>query len=890
MYILQVCYNGDEELHGLRAPSRVLASFFFLHILHSSLSKCSNVKAWKLRTGHFVGVSLMHLQRYFIEPFVTYALIHPKQGSIGKHGQVLQTKAAYVGSTTVGLHSRQDNRWRKMKLLERGIHVNAEVVLHYFHTRGVLHEVLLIPISIASGTIPVRARECELIQVWQPRYNHPWIYKLHPTSTHRTTRVSCFTSQFTYKSRRLWQKVRRRLSTLKILQCYAHSNTNVTSSWKFLMDLAAGGELSFRTSSILRSSQFSALHIYALLRMSNHLDDPPRSLVRSLLKKNLQFRQAALPKAPRPLVLPLLAHASFQSAARRFVSDLIYKSREFLVPFHLPSKKIVAGKHHSVQSLLYNHLAMMRTWTFDQPPQCQCRGLKREHPQLQCVNGHVASPAAKLNVSKRLHSLLLHSSSSQVYMNQQTYLGKTCSVLQAWCTRNGIHNLDIQDWTTFIYQQWPLHVQSSWHTVKFKDVAFLKNIMKNMVVHGRDHALGQIHVFCPVAYWTTLRSTFCDPLVYRPVSMSYAQTQQFLVQLSKQSFLKKYKWGINNDATLPIAYVLLKAKKDYKVARPIISYKYFIFAKLFRAAAIVLDLLQREVLPCSFGLQTFPAMMTTLRQWLETISDDVQLTTVNQDLVGFFTSVPVERILHAINWVTEKFVELNGVDCSNYSFTVSLREKDVKLRVWRGKPRKAGARHYSIFIKDLVDICKLSCDTSFFVVGGQVYAQCRGAAIGNQISPILANISIAFLEEHWVHQNYQFLQHVQHRFLCLRYVDNRVVILDKTLLHHPRLRTFLHDNFYIPPVQLERVKVPYAQCEFLGFDIRTDPIPSIAMILHRDDWRYRLPSSGGTQAQKSALYNSRKHSILKYVWPKTLREQQLFHLQKDHDARLVSSG
>ena len=138
-------------------------------------------------------------------------------------------------------------------------------------------------------------------------------------------------------------------------------------------------------------------------------------------------------------------------------------------------------------------------------------------------------------------------------------------------------------------------------------------------------------------------------------------------------------------------------------------------------------------------------------------------------------------------------------------------------------------------------------------------------------------------------QNYQVLQHVQHRFLRLRYVDNRVVILDKTLLH-PRLRTFLHDNFYIPTVQLERVKVPYAQCEFLGFDIRTDPIRSIAMILHRDDWRYRLPSSGATQAQKSALYNSSEHSMLKYVWPATLREQQLFHFQKDHDARLVSSG
>ena len=51
-----------------------------------------------------------------------------------------------------------------------------------------------------------------------------------------------------------------------------------------------------------------------------------------------------------------------------------------------------------------------------------------------------------------------------------------------------------------------------------------------------------------------------------------------------------------------------------------------------------------------------------------------------------------------------EFEDFNGVDYSNYSCTVSLREKDVKLRVWRGKPRKAGARYYSILIKDLVDI------------------------------------------------------------------------------------------------------------------------------------------------------------------------------------------
>ena len=125
----------------------------------------------------------------------------------------------------------------------------------------------------------------------------------------------------------------------------------------------------------------------------------------------------------------------------------------------------------------------------------------------------------------------------------------------------------------------------------------------------------------------------------------------------------------------------------------------FIFAKLFRATAIVLDLLQKECLPRSYGIQTFPQMVQSLIQFLEQYPDDQQLRTYNQDLVGFFTSIPVERICAVLSgWLRLSHPTMVAI------LTVSLREKDTKLRVWRSRPRQGGVRMYSIKLRDIVSI------------------------------------------------------------------------------------------------------------------------------------------------------------------------------------------
>ena len=79
---------------------------------------------------------------------------------------------------------------------EQGQFVNVELVMLYLHSRGLLHEVVIVPLFNLVNATDTRSKETEIIQTWRPVYNHPWINKLHPTSTFRTTKlaINCFKS------------------------------------------------------------------------------------------------------------------------------------------------------------------------------------------------------------------------------------------------------------------------------------------------------------------------------------------------------------------------------------------------------------------------------------------------------------------------------------------------------------------------------------------------------------------------------------------------------------------------------------------------------------------------------------------------------------------------
>ena len=200
-------------------------------------------------------------------------------------------------------------------------------------------------------------------------------------------------------------------------------------------------------------------------------------------------------------------------------------------------------------------------------------------------------------------------------------------------------------------------------------------------MQGRDHAPDDLHVFCPNFYWQVLKNTFDDTKFYSSGLASPAQAQAFLQSKASQKWLKPYRWGINKSATIPISYVLLRKKKQFAVARPIILYSRFIFGRLFRAASTVLHILLPAVYPGSLGLQTLPESVEELHTFLCNAPTDIHLQQHNQDLVGFFTSLPIEQIMESVNHLVKQHAARQNAGLTEISFTVQLAATEPKLPV-----------------------------------------------------------------------------------------------------------------------------------------------------------------------------------------------------------------
>ena len=60
-------------------------------------------------------------------------------------GTLLDLRKFYIGSTTTSVHSRQDARIRKLRLLQQGQFTNTELMVHYFHVHADFYGSLILP-------------------------------------------------------------------------------------------------------------------------------------------------------------------------------------------------------------------------------------------------------------------------------------------------------------------------------------------------------------------------------------------------------------------------------------------------------------------------------------------------------------------------------------------------------------------------------------------------------------------------------------------------------------------------------------------------------------------------------------------------------------------------
>ena len=785
----------------------------------------------------------------------------------------------YVGSTTASLQKRQDDRIHKYRQLVELKPVHAELMLHWAVSRQCFGSLVLVPVAKMDTTRQIRTLESTLIQKWNPPLNFPFILKKRLTKVGPdfAQSVKRMASTFRAPGTRLHRKLRKRLYRLGALSLYSTSKQHPESSWMILTVLAERSLASVDMQRALRSSAYSLQHVYALYRLAHNLDEPPRSAVHSLLTKILVFKGGVKPPRAKPMQLPMLSHSSFRSAVKKWLKSQVVSRRDFLIPFHLPPCDVVPAAHLSLGKMLINHHGKMAEFDWNVPPSCSCQEFIQEHPDLEVVTHpddgqpHVASPLNKLSVSRRLKFWMGVSAKTQVYPSFQQYCEKSWTELSRWASRHFVSGIDKRMWICFLEAQWRLHVPGTKLPLSMTDIKYVRELTKDdFVIQGRDHAPDHLHLFCSRFYWRILRSTFGDLSVYEPSAFTPTQARAFLRHQSQKPWLKRYSWGVHPNADIPISYLLLKKKKQFLVARPIISYRGFVFARLFRAASMVINMMLQVVYPASFGFQALPEIFKNLHAFLREADEDVFLCQHNQDLVGFFTSLPVSQILEAVENLINQYASKQVLPQEQIKFTVMIHASEPRLRVFQGSFRRQRQKTGIIWLDDLLSICRLSLSTSLFAQMNRMFKQQRGSAIGNQISPSLANVAVSFLEQAWHDKHEARIRRLGNELYIIRYVDNRLVLCSEALAEQPFMQEFLSAYFYRHPVELE----PVHSGEFLGTILRSG---SRTLVFQQptESFQFRPMNSAGTLAHKMSAALARICLASRNCFPKSQAEQDV---------------
>ena len=100
-----------------------------------------------------------------------------------------------------------------------------------------------------------------------------------------------------------------------------------------------------------------------------------------------------------------------------------------------------------------------------------------------------------------------------------------------------------------------------------------------------------------------------------------------------------------------------KRKKSFLKGRTIISYCNSCIKELLKAASQAILLMIRLVWPEAMGMATTPQLWQSLHDFLQRTRPTIHLAEVNDDLVGFFNSVPRQQILDSLSRLVTLYQE-----------------------------------------------------------------------------------------------------------------------------------------------------------------------------------------------------------------------------------------
>ena len=583
------------------------------------------------------------------------------------------------------------------------------------------------------------------------------------------------------------------------------------------------------------------------------------------MKQAFIFRNLTKPTQNSPLTIPFLAHQSFSTATSRWLRDHILTFKEVAIPLHLPTAKLREAAYPSIRLMLHNHRRVEQWWNLEEVDSlpCCCHWI-RTHSCCEFNDSeHIAVALEDLELPSQLMSFKSANANSTYFYSRQPYFDRFSSRLTSWTKQHGLPPFTDTELRTFFDQQWKTHIQELHRTDRFsfQKIKHLQQwLHHSAVLHHADHEQAKLTVFCPRLYFRGAWNTWNDPQLFHRLSITPEAAQERIANSLPRALQIRYKWAINKKSNLPYGFVFLKKKKQFQKGRTLISYYNSRYGRLLQVTARTLDSMLLQLWPQNMGQLAVPQIWSRIHAFFNDAPTEFTFGDINDDLVGFFNSVPQDRLLDAINSLITEWQDRH--DQVTLSVDMSQRGNPLQLS-YVGKFHKAPRKTRVIQPTDILTIVQSSLQSHIFQAVNVIWHQIRGAGIGSHISPSLSNLAVTMIERTWFQTYQQILTAPSFPFLAIRYVDNRYIIFPEERIEDPSIQTLAQEDFYQHPVELETV----TSNELLGFIVNSQ-LRTIEYKLP-EPWQIRDSASAGSLRLRLSGLKSRCHLISRYSYPCT---------------------
>ena len=127
--------------------------------------------------------------------------------------------------------------------------------------------------------------------------------------------------------------------------------------------------------------------------------------------------------------------------------------------------------------------------------------------------------------------------------------------------------------------------------------------------------------------------------------------------------------GIQERFRNPIQHCPPQRKKQWQKGRTIISYFHSLSGNLLRITSRALDIILQHLSPQHPGQLSIPQLWRHFHCYLTHTPADIPLHATNDDLVGFFNSVPQHRLVDAVHSMIQQWQHQN----TTHTLTVDMQ-------------------------------------------------------------------------------------------------------------------------------------------------------------------------------------------------------------------------